>query len=68
MTAKNAIKALSDELQIKIPSSKSSFRDQISYLCKKTTGSVIINAAHRIHNDMIHYKNKSDWPLKEKQQ
>ncbi|MCP4353358.1 MAG: hypothetical protein GY795_48535 [Desulfobacterales bacterium] len=68
MTAKNAIKALSNKLQIKIPSGKSSFRDQILYLCKNTAGSVIINAAHRIHNDMIHDKNKSDWPLKEKQQ
>ncbi len=68
MTVENAIKALSAELQIKIPSDRRSFRDQILYLCKNTEGSVIINAAHRIHNDMIHDKNQSDWPLKEKQQ
>ncbi len=64
MTAKDAIKALSKELTIKIPSSKRSFNEQLLYICKNTEGSQIVHIAHKIRNEFVHDSSKSDWPLK----
>lgn len=66
MTAKDAIKALGEELNIKIPSGKRSFHDRLLYVCKNSEGSQIINAAYKIRNMFVHDSNKSDWPLKDK--
>jgi len=66
MTVKKAIDALSKELQIRIPSTHRSFRDQLLYLCDNFEGSHIINAAHKVRNSLAHNYKESDWPLKDK--
>jgi len=66
MTVKQSINSLSKELNIRIPSSNRSFRDQLLFLCNNLEGPQIINAAHKVRNSFIHNYKESDWPLKDK--
>nr|WP_319576872.1 hypothetical protein [uncultured Desulfobacter sp.] len=64
LTVKQAVQLLFENLELS-PLSKRSFSDQILYLIQNRDGSSIINAAHKIRNEILHNKESDHWPLRE---